>query len=62
MESDLVKTFIFEPVDKQAVIDFIPDQYLGLEVFPTGRDYKEIRQYSLSDKANGQTYRISVKH
>ncbi|PKG40660.1 NO-inducible flavohemoprotein [Psychromonas sp. Urea-02u-13] len=61
MESDLVKTFIFEPVDKKAVIDFIPGQYLGLEVFPTGRDYKEIRQYSLSDKANGQTYRISVK-
>lgn len=61
MESDLVKSFIFEPVDKQAVIGFIPGQYLGLEVFPTEGDYKEMRQYSLSDKSNGQTYRISVK-
>ena len=61
IESELVKSFVFEPVDKQAVIDFIPGQYLGLEVFPTKSDYKEIRQYSLSDKANGQTYRISVK-
>lgn len=61
IESELVKSFIFAPVDQQAVIDFTPGQYLGLEVQPTGNDYKEIRQYSLSDKANGKTYRISVK-
>ena len=61
IESELVKSFIFSPVDQQAVIGFTPGQYLGLEVHPTGNDYKEIRQYSLSDKANGKSYRISVK-
>jgi nitric oxide dioxygenase len=61
IESELVKSFIFAPVDQQAVIGFTPGQYLGLEVHPNGNDYKEIRQYSLSDKANGKNYRISVK-
>lgn len=61
VESALVKSFIFEPVDQQAVIGFTPGQYLGLEVQPTENDYKEIRQYSLSDKPNGKSYRISVK-
>ena len=61
VESELVKSFIFAPVDEQAIIGFTPGQYLGLEVKPTDSDYKEIRQYSLSDKANGSTYRISVK-
>jgi len=61
VESELVKSFIFSPVDEQAIIGFTPGQYLGLEVKPTDSDYKEIRQYSLSDKANGNTYRISVK-
>ncbi|SEL89144.1 nitric oxide dioxygenase [Colwellia chukchiensis] len=60
-ESALVKSFIFAPVDQQAVIGFTPGQYIGLEVHPTGNDYKEIRQYSLSDKPNGKSYRISVK-
>jgi len=61
VESELVKSFTFAPVDEQAIIGFTPGQYLGLEVKPTDSDYKEIRQYSLSDKANGNTYRISVK-
>jgi nitric oxide dioxygenase len=61
VESELVKSFILSPVDEQAVIDFCPGQYLGIEVTPTSNDYKEIRQYSLSDTPNGETYRISVK-
>lgn len=61
VESALVKSFIFSPVDKQAVIDYLPGQYLGIEVSPTVGDYKEIRQYSLSAQPNGKTYRISVK-
>ena len=61
IESELVKSFIFAPVDQQAVIGFTPGQYLGLEVKITEKDYKEIRQYSLSDKPNGKSYRISVK-
>jgi nitric oxide dioxygenase len=60
-ESSLVKSFTFQPVDEDAVIGYLPGQYLGIEVLPTGADYKEIRQYSLSNKPNGKTYRISVK-
>jgi nitric oxide dioxygenase len=63
VESELVKSFIFEPCDGGAVINYQAGQYIGIEVDP-GRDkeaYREIRQYSLSNKANGKNYRISVK-
>ena len=61
IESALVKSFVFSPIDQGPVIGFTPGQYLGLEVKPTVNDYKEIRQYSLSNKPNGRDYRISVK-
>lgn len=60
-ESDLVQSFVFEPMDKKAVLDYHPGQYLGVEVKPTLSDFTEIRQYSLSGKSNGRQYRISVK-
>ncbi len=60
-ESKLVKSFIFEPCDQEAVLDYQPGQYIGIEVSPSRSDYREIRQYSLSDKANGNSYQISVK-
>lgn len=60
-ESQLVTSFIFEPVDLQSVIDFKPGQYIGLEIADEAFPYTEIRQYSLSDKPNGKSYRISVK-
>ncbi|NTS76763.1 NO-inducible flavohemoprotein [Catenovulum sp. SM1970] len=60
-ESELVTSFVFEPADGQPVIDFNVGQYLGVEVNPVDHPYTEIRQYSLSDKPNGKTYRISVK-
>jgi nitric oxide dioxygenase len=61
IESELVTSFIFMPVDDKPVIGFEAGQYLGVEVFDPNRDFKEIRQYSLSNKANNKTYRISVK-
>ncbi|NOH85732.1 NO-inducible flavohemoprotein [Vibrio sp. 03-59-1] len=61
MESQLVTSFVFEPKDNNTVLDFYPGQYIGIEVKPENGDYKEIRQYSLSQKPNGKTYRISVK-
>ncbi len=61
VESKLVTSFVFMPVDDKPVIGFMPGQYLGIEVFDENREFKEIRQYSLSDKVNNQTYRISVK-
>ncbi|MBR9828812.1 MAG: NO-inducible flavohemoprotein [Oceanospirillales bacterium] len=60
-ESELVKSFIFTPVDQQPVVGYQPGQYLGIRVQPSRSDYQEMRQYSLSDQANGSSYRISVK-
>ncbi len=61
VESKLVTSFVFMPLDDKAVISFQPGQYLGVEVSDPNREFKEIRQYSLSTNANDQTYRISVK-
>lgn len=61
VESELVKSFIFAPVDQQGVIGFSPGQYLGIEVTPIASEFKEVRQYSLSAQSNQQSYRISVK-
>ena len=61
VESTLVTSFVFMPVDDKPIIGFQPGQYLGIEVSDPSREFKEIRQYSLSNKANDQTYRISVK-
>lgn len=60
-ESELVTSFIFEPIDRQPVMEHQVGQYLALEVKPQGAKYNEIRQYSLSNRANGSDYRISVK-
>lgn len=60
-ESALVTSFVFEPEDRGRVIDYKVGQYLGIELTPDQHGYTEIRQYSLSDKPNGSSYRISVK-
>lgn len=60
-ESALVTSFVLVPLDGKPVVEFKPGQYLGVKVKPAHCDYFEIRQYSLSDKANGHSYRISVK-
>lgn len=60
-ESSLVTSFVLSPVDGQPVVGYKPGQYLGVKVHPAHCDYVEMRQYSLSDKPNGSTYRISVK-
>jgi len=60
-ESEQVQSLVFAPVDQQPVASYRPGQYLGIRVQPSRSEYQEIRQYSLSDAANGETYRISVK-
>ncbi|MEH6452708.1 MAG: NO-inducible flavohemoprotein [Psychromonas sp.] len=60
-ESELVTSFVFEPIDQQAVLGYEAGQYVGIELTPKDSDHVEIRQYSLSDQANGKSYRISVK-
>ncbi|PAR32698.1 NO-inducible flavohemoprotein [Vibrio metoecus] len=61
MESQYVTSFILVPADGGVVLDYQPGQYVGIEVTPQGSDYREIRQYSLSQSSNGKAYRISVK-
>ncbi|BAJ00652.1 NO-inducible flavohemoprotein [Shewanella violacea] len=60
-ESALVTSFVLAPVDGEPVVDYQAGQYLGIKVEPANHEYREMRQYSLSDKPNGKTYRISVK-
>jgi nitric oxide dioxygenase len=61
VESELVTSFVFEPMDQQPIIDYQVGQYIGIELTPENSDYIEVRQYSLSDSPNGSSYRISVK-
>ena len=61
IESELVKSLVFEPVDGKPIANFQSGQYLGIKLNIPGQEYDEIRQYSLSDKPNGISYRISVK-
>lgn len=60
-ESDVITSFVLEPVDGQAVINFEPGQYISVAVTVPELGLQQIRQYSLSDAPNGRSYRISVK-
>ncbi len=60
-ESELVTNFTFVPVDGGEVRDYSPGQYIAVRVKPKNAENVEIRQYSLSDKYNPDSYRISVK-
>jgi nitric oxide dioxygenase len=59
VESAEITSFHLEPVDGKAVVDFAPGQYLGLRLVIDGQEVR--RNYSLSQAANGRSYRISVK-
>jgi nitric oxide dioxygenase len=60
-ESSVITSFILEPTDGQPVANFEPGQYISIAVNVPRLGLQQIRQYSLSDIANGHTYRISVK-
>ncbi|MCO1336380.1 NO-inducible flavohemoprotein [Microbulbifer sp. OS29] len=61
IESELVTSFTLKPEDRNTLLGYRPGQYLGVRVKPPAHKNIEIRQYSLSDKPNSSTYRISVK-
>jgi nitric oxide dioxygenase len=58
-ESAEITSFHLEPVDGGPVVDFQPGQYLGLRLIIDSHEVR--RNYSLSQAANGRSYRISVK-
>ncbi|MGD9665162.1 MAG: NO-inducible flavohemoprotein [Novosphingobium sp.] len=59
-ESSVIKSFILRPVDGKAVLRHKPGQYLTFWFDIPGQPPVK-RNYSISNAANGETYRISVK-
>lgn len=60
-ESEVITSFLLQPTDGKSVMDFEPGQYISIAVQVPRLGLQQIRQYSLSDAPNGNTYRISVK-
>lgn len=60
-ESEVIASFVLEPLDAQPVADFLPGQYVSVQVDVPALGLQQIRQYSLSDAPNGRSYRITVK-
>lgn len=59
-QSELVTSFVLQPLHETHNITFTPGQYISVAVdFPCGQ--RQLRQYSLSDAPGKNTLRISVK-
>ena len=61
VQSSVIKSITFEPVDGQPVADYLPGQYVAVYLQPEAFAYQQIRQYSLTRLPDGQRYRIAVK-
>ncbi|MFE0757121.1 pyridoxamine 5'-phosphate oxidase family protein [Inquilinus sp. NPDC058860] len=60
-ESATIRSFILEPADRGSVVAHRPGQFLPIALDIPGRDQPVRRTYTLSDAADGRSYRISVK-
>ncbi|KAJ9607905.1 Nitric oxide oxidoreductase [Cladophialophora chaetospira] len=60
-ESEEVTSFYLVPVNGKPLPEFLPGQYISLQVEVPDTNYNQARQYSLSDKYSPEYYRISVK-
>lgn len=60
-ESSEITSFYLTPVDGKPLPSFLPGQYISIQVPVPGLEFKQARQYSLSDSPNPTHYRISVK-
>ena len=58
-ESDVITSFYLKPVDGKPVIKHKAGQFLGIRYVAADGEHR--RNYSISEKANGEYYRISVK-
>ncbi|MEK5036821.1 NO-inducible flavohemoprotein [Sporosarcina sp. FSL K6-3457] len=61
VESDVITSFYLKPVDGQKLPSYKPGQYISIRLNIPGEEYTLNRQYSLSQAATGDLYRISVK-
>eukprot|EP01039_Chlorochromonas_danica_P001085 gene1085-1175_t len=59
-ESAEVTSFYFSPSDNKDIMTYQPGQYIGIQTFIWGTEYR--RHYSLSALPSKDLYRISVKH
>ncbi|KAL7813404.1 globin-like protein [Trichoderma gracile] len=60
-ESDDIYSFYLVPEDGKQLPSFLPGQYVSVRVQVPDKDYKQLRQYSLSEQPRPDYYRITVK-
>ncbi|MDW0110119.1 NO-inducible flavohemoprotein [Sporosarcina aquimarina] len=60
-ESEVITSFYFKPVDGGKVPTYKPGQFISIKLEIPGEKNTFIRQYSLSQAPNGESFRISVK-
>lgn len=60
-ESTVIRSFILEPTDGDALVPFEAGQHLTIRVTPDGADRPVIRTYTTSSAPDDPHYRISVK-
>ncbi|MBM7096359.1 NO-inducible flavohemoprotein [Bacillus sp. H-16] len=60
-ESSVITSFYLKPADGKDIPPFHPGQYISVQVQPENSQYKQMRQYSLSDAPGKDYLRISVK-
>lgn len=60
-ESDVITSIYLKPVDGKKLPYYLPGQYITLRMDIPGAKNITNRQYSLSQKSNDETFRISVK-
>ncbi len=61
VQSTVITSFEFEPVDGEPIASYEPGQYIGIWIKPIDFPLQEIRQYSLTRSPDGKAYRIAVK-
>ncbi|KAK2612479.1 hypothetical protein QQS21_001417 [Conoideocrella luteorostrata] len=60
-ESQDIVSFYLKPQDGKRLPTFMPGQYVSIRVKTSGKEYKQIRQYALSEAPNTDYFRITVE-
>ena len=60
-ESETITSFHLAPEDGAPLPEFLPGQFLTLELDIPGRPSPVLRTYSISDRPNPDSYRLSIK-